>query len=261
MISRTAGEDGAALLIALLTTMIVAAFGVAVILTSDVETRVVADFSRTLDAREAAAAAIDAAVTALEPAIDWTAALTGGLTAPLDASLRVTTPAGVAIDLDASRRDLQAEMDAIAAGAMNRPVWRLFASGTLASVMGFAPADTRAYVAVWIADDWREADGDPQVDTNGIVILRAEAWGLAGAFRAVDVTMAHGDLQTACDQPVAWTYDPGRSPGMGWHGSRTLFSGFKGRIGASLDSAGFQVANPCRTIGPGATIVTWREVR
>lgn len=258
---RAVEADGAALLLALIATTMVAALGVAVLLTTETETRIVSDFGRAAEAREAAAAAIDRVITVLEPAIDWSPALAGGLTGPLDASLRVTTPGGAAIDLDAARKDLQAETDAIAQGAPNRPAWRLIMSGGLASLTGFAPAETLAYAAVWIADDWREADGDPLTDSNGIVILRAEAWGRGGAFRAVDVTLAHGELESGCAQPVDWTYDLGRSFPAVWHGYRTHFSGSKGPHGAPVILAGFQAANPCRTAGPGATIVTWREVR
>ena len=258
---RQAGTEGAALLIALLATTIVAALGVAVLLTADTETRIVSDFARTAETREAAASAVDRAVSVLEPSTDWSVALTGTVAGPIDSALRVTSPGGVVIDLDAARKDLQADTDAIAAGTANRPVWRLFESGTLAGVSGFPVAETSSYVAVWIADDWREVDGNPQVDTNGIVILRAEAWGPAGAFRAVDVTLAHGELQSACVQPVARTYDLGRSGEMSWHGYRTHFSGLIGPERGLIVPAGFQVADPCRTIGPGATIVTWREVR
>lgn len=253
--------DGAALLLALIAAMIIAALGVAVILTTETETRIASDFGRATEAREAAASGVDRAVSVLEPAVDWSPALAGGLTGPVGSSLRLTTPGGSAIDLDAARRDLQADTDAIAQGAANRPVWRLFVSGPLASLMGFAPGETLAYTAVWIADDWREADADPQVDSNGIVILHAEAWGRGGASRALEVTLAHGELQSGCDQPVAWTYDPGRSPERAWHGYRTHFSGLIGPPGGQWVRAGFQVASPCRTVGPGATIVTWREVR
>lgn len=253
--------DGAALLIALLATTIVAALGVAVLFTVGTETRIVSNFERAAEAREAAASAIDRAIAVLEPVVDWSAALGGTTAGPQEASTGVTTPGGAVIDLEAARRDLQAETDALAPSAPNRPSWRLFESGTLAGVAGFALADTQAYVAVWIADDWREADGDPQTDTNGIVILRAEAWGRGGAFRAVDVTVAHGVLQSGCDQPVARNYDSGSALEWPWHGYRTHFPGFKGPGRGRLVPAGFQVANPCRTVGPGATIVTWREVR
>jgi len=258
---RTAEADGAALLLALVATTIVAALGVAVLLTTETETRIVSDFGRAAEAREAAGSAIDRVITVLEPAIDWSPALSGGLTGPVDSSLRLTTPGGAAIDLDAARNDLQAETDAIAQGASNRPVWRLIMSGSLASLTGFAAGETLAYVAAWVADDWRESDGDPLTDSNGIVILRAEAWGRGGAFRALDVTLAHGEVESGCAQPVDWTYDLGRSFPAVWHGYRTHFSGSKGPDWARVVRAGFQVANPCRTAGPGATVVTWREVR
>jgi hypothetical protein len=48
------------------------------------------------------------------------------------------------------------------------------------------------YLAVWIADDPREQDGNPLVDAasgdsgHGIVRVHAEAFGLAGARRVIE---------------------------------------------------------------------------
>jgi hypothetical protein len=55
---------------------------------------------------------------------------------------------------------------------------------------GTAPEDSQTYVALWIADDGLETDGDPRADTNGILLLHAEAYGPAGARQVVNVTAA-----------------------------------------------------------------------
>jgi hypothetical protein len=42
---------------------------------------------------------------------------------------------------------------------------------------------------VWVADDPSETDGDPAVDGNGVVCVRAEARGPAGSRRVVGLTL------------------------------------------------------------------------
>jgi hypothetical protein len=52
------------------------------------------------------------------------------------------------------------------------------------------------YLAVWIADDGRETDGDPSTDAasdqagHGIVRVHAEAYGVAGSRRAIQAELA-----------------------------------------------------------------------
>jgi hypothetical protein len=81
----------------------------------------------------------------------------------------------------------QAESDAFYADTPDRPVWQLLAHAPLDRLTGAAPP---VYVIVWIADDVDEADGDPLHDSNGVLMLHAEALGLRGARRRVEVTVA-----------------------------------------------------------------------
>jgi hypothetical protein len=53
------------------------------------------------------------------------------------------------------------------------------------------------YLAVWVADDGREEDGDPLADAadeedsgHGIVRVHAAAFGLAGSRRAIEAELA-----------------------------------------------------------------------
>jgi hypothetical protein len=48
-----------------------------------------------------------------------------------------------------------------------------------------------SYVVVWVADDAAEADGDPQRDSNGLIAMRAEAFGPQGMQRTIDATLAN----------------------------------------------------------------------
>jgi hypothetical protein len=61
----------------------------------------------------------------------------------------------------------------------------------------------------WIADDPADADGDPQVDGNGVVLVHARARGAQGAQRDVFVTLGRGCDSGMCDDDarvrvVAW---------------------------------------------------------
>jgi hypothetical protein len=49
--------------------------------------------------------------------------------------------------------------------------------------------DLLPYVVVWIADDPDDLDGDPSLDSNDIVIVRSEAFGIRGGRRAVEATI------------------------------------------------------------------------
>ena len=80
----------------------------------------------------------------------------------------------------------------------NNPRWQLYAYGPMEQFTQLArPA--ACYLAVWVADDGREEDGDPLADEpderqpgHGIVRVHAEAFGLAGARRAIEAELVQG---------------------------------------------------------------------
>jgi hypothetical protein len=58
-------------------------------------------------------------------------------------------------------------------------------------------------VAVWIADDPLEGDGNPSADADGAVMLQARAFGSGQTERGIAATVAH-------DNPAAGgAYVPG----------------------------------------------------
>ena len=129
-------------------------------------------------------------------------------------------PGGGAVDLTASTNMLNcgkatnctaAQMNANSRerpwGA-NNPRWQLYAFGPMEQFTQFArPAP--CYLAVWVADDGREEDGDPLADAvedgesgHGIVRVHAEAFGLAGSRRAIEAELVRacrgGGAAPAC---------------------------------------------------------------
>jgi hypothetical protein len=97
-------------------------------------------------------------------------------------------PSGEVLDLDAETIDLQSESSAQGTFGANTPQWRLFAWGPFSRMAPLA-IESSQYVAVWIADDPSESDGNPSVDTNGLVTVHGEARGPGGARRVVEATV------------------------------------------------------------------------
>jgi hypothetical protein len=50
--------------------------------------------------------------------------------------------------------------------------------------------DSAMYVVIWVADDPSEVDGAPTVDANGVLTVRAQAYGPGGTKRMVEATVA-----------------------------------------------------------------------
>jgi hypothetical protein len=98
-------------------------------------------------------------------------------------------PSGDVLDLDAETMELQSESSAQGTFGANTPQWRLFAWGPLATMAPLALASSQ-YVAVWVSDDPSEVDGNPSVDTNGVLTVHADARGPGGARRMVEATVA-----------------------------------------------------------------------
>lgn len=153
----------------------------------------------------AARAGVELAAQALDAA-DWNAVLSGLAQAP-----GVDGPPGGVRVIGATRIDLGAEThlancgaaagcDAAALGAATRerpwgddnPTWRLYLYGPLRTLAGFTRA-APVYVLVWVGDDGREVDGNPDADGGGaaasgrdIVVIRAVAIGASGGRRGYE---------------------------------------------------------------------------
>ena len=105
------------------------------------------------------------------------------------------------LDLARLTAERQAESDARAGpdvfGA-DSPEWRLFAHAPLGALLPGDGFDLPLYLVVWVADDEWDGDGDPAVDSNERILVRAHAFGAGGTRAIGEARVARtggGDLQ------------------------------------------------------------------
>jgi len=195
-----------ALITALLATMLLTALGMAAVLVSNTEGMITANYRRSSEALYAADAAVEMAVQDLLMVPRWNDVISGG-TAGNPAISSVTgsfvygastatldIPAGGQVVLCCSATSvsgqLQGETNTANLWGVNNPTWRLYAWGPLINILPTATVDSDAFVAVWVADDPSETDGDPMADGNGVLTLHAEAYGAGGTRKIIEVTVA-----------------------------------------------------------------------
>jgi Tfp pilus assembly protein PilX len=197
-------DDGSALILALLSGMLLSAFGLALTLGSAAETMIAANAQRTQQARYAADAIVDRTLSDLAALPRWTVALAPAIVPEcaavrssfagfcgVSSDLILTLPeTNQAIDLGAATDALQAASDTANQWGANNPVWRLYAFGPLRGLVPMTGIDSAICVALWIADDPAETDGDPLADGNGVLMLHAEAYGPSATKQAIDATVA-----------------------------------------------------------------------
>jgi hypothetical protein len=180
-------EGGAALIVALLSAGLLAALGVSLLVSADVERQMAANVGFSSQALAAAEAAVARGVVDLRHADDWTPFLSGAAVSTFaEPSQRVMLPAGGTLDLGEVTADVQRESGGSGA---NAPVWRLMAWGPLSKLAPEGTIDSLQYLAAWIADDPAESDGNPQADSNGVIMVRGEGRGPGGSRRIVEVTV------------------------------------------------------------------------
>jgi hypothetical protein len=176
-------------------TMLLTTLGSALACITIAETLISANYRSARETFYAADAGIERAMTDLRLLGDWSAALVppaGNATSTFDDGAGAPrAPDGATLDLARLTTRRQAESDVRYGGSgPNSPSWRLFAHASLSRLVPAGSALSLAYVIVWVADDPAELDGDSSRDSNGVLLLRAEAFGTAGAWRAVEATVA-----------------------------------------------------------------------
>jgi hypothetical protein len=182
-------DAGAALLLTLLVTVLLAALGRGLITLGDTEAALAYNHRAAGEVRYAADAALERALGEIGSVASWTDLLTGLRRSPLYASS--TTPAlpwGTLLDIAALTTEVQGESDAVAVWGLNNPSWRVYASGSLDAAAGSILPAAAAYLVVWVADDPAETDNNPWADTNEIVLLHGLAVNAPGMRSAAQVT-------------------------------------------------------------------------
>jgi len=215
-------ERGVALIIALMAMTMMLALGSALVLLSSSETVIAANFRAAHEAIYAAEAAIEVTLADLRIVPDWTLALSGdvrslfvdgapsgtrtlidGSTVDLD---RITNQANCQKPTACSPADLAATTTERPWGA-NNPRWTPYAYGPLAGLLGAQTVNSAFYVIAFVGDDPSENDNDPALDGfsasgspnpgNGIVRIRAEAFGPRSAHKVIEASVARVELPPA----------------------------------------------------------------
>jgi hypothetical protein len=206
-------ERGIALLIAIMSTLLLTALGLGLVLTTITETSITANYRDGGEALYAADAGVERVMQDLLTIPDWNRILAGGIQSSfIDGSPGGTRalPDGRTLDLTAATNLINcgktttcsdAEMDAYTRErpwTTNNPRWQLFAYAPLANIIETGTIESPMYVVVWVADDQAETDDDPLTDGGnapgrGILLLRAESFGPGGAHSVIEVTVSRTD--------------------------------------------------------------------
>lgn len=171
-------EGGSALVVVLLLGVLLVALGTSAAVLADVETLVASNHRNSLVVRHAAEGAADVVVQELAQAVDWTPVLSGSGSSVLAGTFVLPRSSGGAtVDAPTLTATLQQTTYGGGAWGADTPRWRLFAHGIPGVDLPFSGLSDQVYVLVWLSDDIAESDGDPGVDTNDTVVVRARASG------------------------------------------------------------------------------------
>jgi hypothetical protein len=177
------------MVIALAVTILLNAIGLGLLSLSNTEVAIAANYRQSNELLYAAEAAADCALAELTRAASWSAVLSGATVSGFrEATQTPVLASGERLDLAALTASLQSASDADARRGANNPRWRLFVYQPLARIAR-SPLAT-GYVVAWVADDATETDGDPLIDRNEVVTIRAQALGPHGTQRSVEATVA-----------------------------------------------------------------------
>ena len=186
-------ERGVALVMTMMASLVLVALIGALVPLASTEAAVAANHRRAVEGLYAAEAALEAVVSELGStqvvAAGWDDVLAGSQRSRFWAtSLVPRSPDGTTIDLGAATRRLR-RSGAGESGSGRGREWRLFAHGSLASLLRSSPDYGPWIVVVWLADDSADRDGDTARDSNDAVVAHAAAFGPRRAHRAIQATL------------------------------------------------------------------------
>jgi hypothetical protein len=216
------GERGIALIMVMLVTTFLSALGMGLLLAVFMDRLATGNQAGSVAMLYAADSAIEIAARDLAQIADWNRVLAGAhLSTFADGAaggLR-HVPGGGVVDLTLATNLLNCGRSATCTSAQmnasarerpwgaNNPRWQLFAYGPMQRLAEITRPPA-CYVALWVADDRREQDGDPLSDApdedapgHRIVRVRAEAFGPAGARRTIEAELSRvcpADRDSAC---------------------------------------------------------------
>jgi Tfp pilus assembly protein PilX len=220
------GEQGIALIVALLSITLMTALGMALMLTSQTETLISANYRDSLEGEYVADAGIERVMDDVLTIPDWNTVLASpdGITAGVTSGFHdnspsspITLPDGRTVSLakatymincNKTTACTDTDMDTSTMDrpwGKNNPRFRLYAWGPVNDLIPTDTVNSPYYVAIWIADDAAENDGNPSKDGDvpvngaasnpgvGVLTLRAEAFGPGGTHHVIEATIAKTD--------------------------------------------------------------------
>ena len=192
-VTRISGDQGSAVIIALMATVLLSALGAGLIALSNTETTIASNFRSGTATSYAAEAAGECAVSEVIKAASWSDVLSGVVSSTFrDGTLTPTIASGTTLDLTGLTASLQSASDAASRRGLDNPRWRLFLYQPLSAIT--RSPDARSYVVAWVADDAAETDNDPLRDTNGVIAVRATAVGREGSQRTVETILSRSSV-------------------------------------------------------------------
>lgn len=197
-----ADERGSVLLAALVGMAALSAIALAVAALASVDTAIAETEQARLTAVAAADAALEGAIASLAAEDDWSAVLVEARRSGLLAASPEPRMAGWGVlDRAALTRAVQRRADAQVEWGANRGVWRLYLEGSPGALASRPLDRATPYALVWIADDEADGDGAPLSDSNGMLSVRVEAFGVR---RSKAVVLATVRRATAGVELIGW---------------------------------------------------------
>lgn len=191
--ARLSGDQGSAVVVALMAIVLLSALGAGLIALTNTETTIASNFREGSATDYAAEAAGECAVAEAIKAASWSGVLSGGFSSAFrDGTLTPTSASGATLDLIGMTASLQSASDAAARRGLDNPRWRLFLYRPLSAIT--RSVDARSYAVAWVADDAAETDNDPLRDTNGVIAVRATAVGRPGSQRTVETILSRSSV-------------------------------------------------------------------
>jgi hypothetical protein len=193
-----------------MSTLLLTALGLGLVMITMTETMISANFRDGGEAVYAADAGVERVMQDLLTVPDWNQILSGALQSSfIDGAPSGTRsiPGGGTLDLTAATNLMNcgkvttcsdAEMDAWSLERpyeLDNPRWRLYAYSPLSSIIDTGTILSPLYVAVWVADDPAETDGNPSADGTvgpgaGVIMLRAKAFGPNGSEATIEAAVS-----------------------------------------------------------------------
>jgi hypothetical protein len=183
-------DGGAALVLALLVVVCLSGIGLGMVAASASERQISANSRNAAAINLAASAVVEGVIGEVAAAPSWSPLVSGAQLSMFNAGAhQVTTPSRTLLNLDVITAEIQADAAATYSLGGNTPQWRLFGWGPLTTLAGLPAGDSGAYVAVWVADDPSDNDGNASADANGVIMLHGEAFGYGASRAAADVVL------------------------------------------------------------------------